>query len=158
MSGKTPDARVQPGCHIALDLLSRSGERERLSFDLVPDSQADYQAGFLGISTPLAKAILGEKAGITIPYFTEELMAVEIISIRASTRSADKDAAEQRQAAIQEAKDQIEFTNAVLFAASMNTKWGAYDADGLDYEGWKGNQSETSTEDEEKEDLAGKEH
>jgi hypothetical protein len=111
---------------------------------LVPDSKADYQAGFLGLSTPLAKTILGEKAGITIPYFTDELMAVEILAIRESTRDAIGFPAEQRQAALQEVRDRIEFTNAVLFAASTNTKWGAYDADGLDYEEWKSRQPDES--------------
>lgn len=137
MSENFSDPRVQPGFWVAINLLSRSGESEHLEFDLVPDEQADYQAGFLGASTPLAKAILGEKAGITVPYFTDELMAIEIVSIRESTRTPAPDAAIRRDAAVQNAKDQIEFTNAVLFAASVDTKWGAYDADGLDYENWK---------------------
>lgn len=135
------EPRVEPGCNVEIKFLSRAGGSERLEFDLVPDHQADYQAGFLGVSTPLAQAILGEKAGITVPYFTDELMAVEIISIRASTRIPDPDSAARRQDALQDTKDQIEFTNAVLFAASVNTKWGAYDADGLDIDDWKARQS-----------------
>jgi hypothetical protein len=107
----------------------------------VPDELADYQAGFLGASTPLAQAILGERIGVTIPYFTEELMAVEILAIRESTRKTGGEATSQREATLQDAKDQIEFTNAVLFAASVDTKWGEYDADGLDYEEWKARRS-----------------
>ncbi len=141
---------VQPGSCVAIKLLSRSGETEHLEFDIVPDEHADYQAGFLGVSTPLAKAILGEKAGITVPYFTDELMAVEILSIRESTRTPAADAVVRRDAAVKNAKDQIEFTNAVLFAASVDTKWGSYDADGLDYETWKVSQSkDDATKDEE---------
>ena len=150
MSKNISDPCVQLGTCIAIKLLARSGESERLEFDLVSDEQADYQAGFLGTSTPLAKAILGEKAGITVPYFTDELMAIEILSIRESTRTPAADAALRRDAAVQNAKDQIEFTNAVLFAASVDTKWGSYDADGLDYENWKARQpKDTASTDEE---------
>lgn len=131
------ETRVRVGCCVELELLSRSGERERLKFDLVLDEQADYQAGFLGVSAPLAQAILGEKAEITVPFFTDELMAVKILSVCESARSPDTDTAVQRDAAIKNAKDQIEFTNAILFAASMDTKWGEYDADGLDFETWR---------------------
>lgn len=135
-------ARAELGCLVELELLSRSGDRERLEFDLVPDEQADYVSGFLGASTPLAQAILGEKVGLTIPYFTDELMAVEILSIRESARTPESDTASQREAALRDAKDQIEFTNAVLFAASVDTKWGEYDADGLDYGEWKSRRSQ----------------
>jgi hypothetical protein len=141
MNKNETEPRARLGCLVEIELLSHSGERERLEFDLVPDGQADYQAGFLGASTPLAQAILGERIGVAIPYFTDELMAIEIHAIRESTRAPNKDAASQREAALQDAKDQIEFTNAVLFAASVDTKWGEYDADGLDYEEWKARRS-----------------
>jgi hypothetical protein len=146
MSEISSDPRVQPGCHVELVLISRSGESERLELDLVTDELADYQAGFLGVSTALAQSILGEKAGVTIPYFTDELMAIEILSIRESTRTPDVNTATRRDTALKNAKDQIEFTNAVLFAASVNTKWGAYDADGLDYDTWKAQQPKDSDE------------
>ena len=84
---------------------------------------------------------MGEKIGVTIPYFTEELMAVEILSIRESTRTPETNTASQREAALKDAQDQIEFTNAVLFAASVDTKWGEYDADGLDFDEWKARRS-----------------
>ena len=74
-------------------------------------------------------------------------MAVEILSVRESTRTA-ADTASKRDDAIKNAKDQIEFTNAVLFASSVNTKWGAYDADGLDYENWKAHQTKNAASDE----------
>ena len=141
MSEILDEPRAQLGCLVEIELLSRSGEREHLKFDLVSDQQADYQAGFLGVSTPLAQAILGEKIGVTIPYFTDELMAVEILSIRESRRSPDTNPASRREAALKDVQDQIEYTNAVLFAASVDTKWGEYDADGLDYEGWKARQA-----------------
>jgi len=132
---------VQIGYLVELELISRSGEREALAFDLVSDEQADYQTGFLGVSTPLVKAILGEKAGITVPYFTDELQGIHIVSVCPSKRKPSASAAAKREAAVQDAVEQIEFTNAVLFAASVDTKWGEYDADGLDYEKWKARQS-----------------
>ena len=147
MPENTNELRVQPGYCVSIKLLYRTEESEYLEFDLVPDEQSDYQTGFIGISTPFAKAILGEKAGITVPYFTDELMALEILSIRESTRTAS-DSAVQRDRVVQNAKDQIEFTNAVLFAASVNTKWGSYDADGLDYEKWKARQAKNAESDE----------
>jgi len=33
----------------------------------------------------------------------------------------------------------------VLFAASVDTKWGEYHADGLDFDEWKAQRSEEST-------------
>jgi hypothetical protein len=141
MSEISDSPRIQIGCLVELELLSRSGECEALAFDLVPDQQADYQAGFLGVSTPLAKAILGEKAGITVPYFTDELQGIHIVSVSPSKRKPPGSAATEREAAVQDAVEKIEFTNAVLFAASVDTKWGEYDADGLDYEKWKARQS-----------------
>ena len=138
--------RAEIGTQVELELLTRSGAREHLAFDLVPDPQADIQAGFLGESTPLAKAILGESAGIVIPYFTDEFQGVEILSITESTRKPPSDASAQREAKVQAAKEQIEFTNAVLFAASVDTKWGEYDADGLDFDQWKTNQTDKDEE------------
>ena len=146
MSEITSETRVRIGSCVEVELSARSGGHERLKFDLVPDEQADYQAGFLGVSAPLAQALLGEKAGVTVPFFTDELMAVEILSIRKSTRAPDNETAAQRDAALKDAKDRIEFTNAVLFAASVDTKWGNYDADGLDYETWKARRSKDEEE------------
>ena len=141
MKDTSVDLPVQCGSHVEIELLTRVGGRERLEFDLVKDDQADYATGFLGVSAPLAKAILGEKAGVTVPYFTDELLGIEILSVAASTRKPVANTTAQRESAIRDVVDQIEFTNAVLFAASTDTKWGEYDADGLDYEGWKARQA-----------------
>jgi hypothetical protein len=146
MSDNLSELRVSPGTCVEINLLSRDGGREHLMFDLVPDEKANFQSGFLGASTPLAKAIMGEKAGVTVPYFIDELMGIEIVSVQESIRVPNENAARQRDTSIQNAKDQIEFTNALLFAASVNTKWGSYDADGLDYKTWKAQQSDTAEE------------
>jgi hypothetical protein len=140
MDEPTSPPRVQVGTCVVIELIARSGEREALTFDLVPDAQADYQAGFLGVSAPLARAILGETAGVAVPYFTEDLLGVQICAVTPSTRQPAPDSAARRDAAVRDAVSQIEFTNAVLFAASVDTKWGEYDADGLDFEQWKARQ------------------
>lgn len=38
--------KVEIGTHVELELIGQSGERERLNLTLMPDEQADFQAGF----------------------------------------------------------------------------------------------------------------
>ena len=137
MSKEDNISTVQLGCHVEIELVFRTGKRENLEFDLIPDAQADYQNGFVGISAPIAKAIIGEKYGYLIPFFTEEFQAVQILSIKKSNRKPDGNIPASRKASIQETLNQIEYRDVVLFASSTDTKWGSYDADGLDYEKWK---------------------
>ena len=59
---------INIGIHVVLNLLDRTGKKDRLEFDIVADTSADFPQGFLGVSTPLAKVLMGEKAGTTIPY------------------------------------------------------------------------------------------
>jgi hypothetical protein len=128
---------VQLGCHVEIELVFRTGKRENLGFDLVPDWQADYQNGFVGMSAPIADAIIGERCGYLIPFFTEEFQAIQILSIKKSNRKPEGNIPVSRKASIQEILKQIEFRDAVLFASSTDTKWGSYDADSLDYAKWK---------------------
>lgn len=134
------DKIVQVGCQITLEIVYRSGSREQLEFDLVPNDQADYQNGFLSASTPLGKTILNEKIGVLIPYFTDDITAVQINSIQPSIRVPNIDISTHRKSTMADIKDQIEFRNAQLFASSADTKWGNYDPDGLDFETWKSKQ------------------
>lgn len=124
------------GCCVELDFIYRTGNRQRIKVELVPDDKADFERGFLGISTPLAQTLLGEGPGYLIPYFTEEFQAIQIILIEKSSLGADHQSS-ARKKVIQETLEQIEFRDAVLFASSTSTKWGSYDADGLDYSKWK---------------------
>jgi hypothetical protein len=132
---KTPT--VQPGCHVEIELVFRTGQREILEFDIMPDTLADYQKGFIGESAPLVKAIIGEKCGYLIPFFTEEFQAIQILSIKKSNREPDAKPAASRKASMGEVRSQIEFRDALLFASSSDTKWGSYDADSLDYAKWQ---------------------
>ena len=52
--------------------LAEAGPPERLAFDLVPDAEADFPRGYLGVGTPLARAILGRTAGEVLSYRAAE--------------------------------------------------------------------------------------
>jgi hypothetical protein len=118
------------GMRVEIELIYGSGETEQLSFDLVAEPQADYYAGFLGESTPLARAILGRRAGTTIPYQAGDARAIKILSISFSTRQPEADRAARREQVIKQAVEESEFKNRLAVATSMGNKWGDLDADG----------------------------
>jgi hypothetical protein len=128
--------KVDIGSLVDVELVSQTGEAERLAFTLVEDKQADFGAGFLGESTPLAKAILGRTAGEGIPYQTGDLKSVRILSVRASDRVQTENVAARRQAVIQKAIKHSDYVNAMIFAGSVNSKWGDYDIGKLDPSQW----------------------
>ena len=70
-AGDTP-LRVALGTHVEVELASEAGPPERLAFDLVPDAEADFPRGYLGVGTPLARAILGCAAGEVRSYRAAE--------------------------------------------------------------------------------------
>jgi transcription elongation GreA/GreB family factor len=102
-----------------------------LSIDIVPDSSADFNLGFLGTGTPLAKALIGEKVGTIIPYLKDDIYSIEILAVGPSTVKPDEDADQKRQANLERAKREVEHTNAILFASSFTGKWGDYDPDSV---------------------------
>jgi hypothetical protein len=129
--------KVKSGCQVEVELLSRSSESERLSFTLVEDDKADFEAGFLGLSTPLAKTILGKFAGQTLPYSAGDLKSVKIISVQASGQMQTEDVAARRQATLDQAVKHSDYVNAMIFAGAVNSKWGDYDIDKLDPAQWE---------------------
>ncbi len=122
---------VALGTHVEVELIAESGERERLAFDIAPDAAADFAAGFLGASTPLAKAIIGQPAGAIVPYRQADIVEARIASVRLSQRPADETAAEARQAATQEAVARAKTDDLVQLALTVNVKWGDYDPEPL---------------------------
>ncbi len=114
-----------------LHLLDRMGSKELMEIDIVPDELADYIHGFLGESTPLAKVLLGERAGSVIPYLKDDLLAIEILSVTPSINKPAENTKEKRQAMMDKAIREVEHTNAVVFASSFSGKWGDYDPDSL---------------------------
>ena len=122
---------IKVGCHVELNLLDRTGKKDRLSIDIVPDGSADFSHGFLGESTPMAIVLLGEREGNVIPYLKDDIFALEILSVSQSTSTPPVDAQEKRQSKMNKAIREMEHTNAVLFASSFSGKWGDYDPDSL---------------------------
>ena len=122
---------ISIGCHVDLNLLDREGKKNGLGVDIVLDESADFQQGFLGASTPLAKILLGEKAGTVIPYLKDDIYAIEILHVSPSKVSPDGKAEEKRQSNLKRTLQQVEHINAVVFASSFTGKWGDYDPDSL---------------------------
>lgn len=113
--------------HVEIEMSDAWGEAEKLAFDIVPDAQADYYGGYLGEGTPLAKAIMGCRAGNVVVYKAgEEACKVRILSIGPATGKTGGEA-EARRAAVQQAHEQIARTNEMIFASTFEGKWGEYE-------------------------------
>jgi hypothetical protein len=128
---------IAEGLYVEVELINQDASTDQLAFTLVPDAQADFAQGFLGVSTPLAKAILGYTVGSTVPYRAEDIRAVKILAARPSQQKPTEDVAARREAVEREAINTAEYINAMIFASAVDTKWGDYDADGLNPENWK---------------------
>jgi hypothetical protein len=128
---ETPITPITVGCHVMLHLVDRTGKKERLEIDIVSDEAADFANGFLGASTPLAKVLLGERAGNIIPYLKDDILAIEILSVAISKTKPPENAQEKRQSMMDKAIREVEHTNAIIFASSFSGKWGDYDPDSL---------------------------
>lgn len=139
-SGITPIVEI--GKHIEIELVSKDGSVEEMAFDLVADTSADFAHGFLGESTPLAKAILGQSAGSTIPYNHGDLQEVRVHSVTAAEGKPDEDMNARRKAKIQEAIEKSDRTSAMIFASSFSGKWGDYDPAGIEHWEEKGDQDD----------------
>ena len=125
--------RAAVGTHVLLELITEDSQTEQHEFDLVADRSADFARGFLGESTPLAQAILGQPAGCTLLYQNADIRAVRILAVTPS-QAVPEDAEARRQETLRKAVRQSESTNAIIFASSFSGKWGDYDPTGLDTE------------------------
>lgn len=127
-----PPGLVALGTHVEVELISETGETEQLTFDIVPDRAADFAAGFLGASTPLAQAIMGRPIGARLPYHRADSAEVRILSVTRSQRDPDESAAEARQAVTQDAVVRAKTDDLVQLALTVNSKWGGYDPEPLE--------------------------
>lgn len=140
MSGREPrqydpaPGLVALGTRVELELVDRHGAVEALAVDIVPDAAADLDAGFLGISTPLARAIVGRPAGSRAPYHMGDLVEVRIVSVMRSARVADVGAAAAREAATREAVDRAATEETIQLALTFSSKWGDYDPTPLEHD------------------------
>lgn len=121
-------SKVWTGRHVELEASYFDGQIEHLSLDIVADTYADFDNGFLGESTPLGKAIIGCAAGDVVAYSGGK---VKILSVSLTSAPPPMDAAKRREEVIKKAVNDSNRTNAIMFASSFNGKWGDYDPDSL---------------------------
>ena len=126
------ELRAAVGTHVEVALLTETGASEQMAFDVVPDSKADFGAGFLGAGTPLAKAILGHPAGSHLPYEAADIVQVHILGVTPSTSAPPDDVAANRQAAIDEAVSKSNLADTLQLALTVDVKWGDYDPEGIE--------------------------
>ena len=130
-----PQSVAQIGTHVVIELADNAGGSERLEFDIVPDELADLAKGFLGVGTPLARAICDQLAGSTIPYRQADIVSVHIVSVAPACTTPNADVAQEREAAVRKAVEEAQRTDAIVFASSFSGKWGDYDPQGMEH--WK---------------------
>lgn len=123
--------RVALGSRVVVELIDGRGEAERLSLAVVPDDNADFQAGYLGAGTRLAAAMMGQQAGQTVPYRHGDLIEIRILDIEPFALSEAPDAASARRAVIQKAIDKSDLQDTLRLALAVSSKWGDYDPDGI---------------------------
>ena len=118
---------VAIGTHVEVELIDESGAGELLAVDIVPDNQADFSSGFLGVGTLLAQAILGQLPGSVVSYRVGDMLQVRILKVAANTNVPPADMEAKRQAVIQKAIAQSELVSDMAFALAVGSKWGDYD-------------------------------
>jgi hypothetical protein len=114
---------------VTVEMVDASGGTEQAEYTLVQANQADYKAGLLGENTPLGRALLGHRTGERIPYCVGDLRQVRILAVAASAGGIANDAAEKRRSAVQQAANESEIINQLIFATARGSKWGDYDVD-----------------------------
>jgi len=117
---------VALGCHVEVELIGESGGSEYLSLDIVPDSEADFSSGLLGVGTPLAQATAGQRAGSLVPYRVGDILEVKILTVAPGARTPTGEAAADRQAVIQKAISRSDLDDALRLALTVDVKWGDY--------------------------------
>jgi hypothetical protein len=127
-----PPGLVALGTEVEVELISRDGAAERLAFDIVPEQAADFDVGFLSITTPLARAIVGRPAGVEVPYRMGDVAKVRVLSVRRSQRRAEQDAAAERDAATRDAVQRAKTDETIQLALTFSSKWGDYDPEPLE--------------------------
>lgn len=127
-----PPGLVALGSRVEVELISRDGERERLAFDIVPEQAADFDAGFLAVTAPLARAIVGRPSGAEVAYRMGDIVRVRVLSVERSQRRAEEDAAAAREATTREAVERAKADETIQLALTFSSKWGDYDPSHLD--------------------------
>ncbi len=119
------------GAHVEVELVDKKGTRERLAFDIVADREADFAAGRLSESAPLAMSLAGKRAGDSVPYKLGDLVEARVLSVGESRRAGSEDAAAEREEKLRRARSQAELGNVISFALTFDSKWGDYDPESI---------------------------
>lgn len=127
-----PPGIVALGAQVEIELVAHDGESERLIFDIVPEEAADFDAGFLAVTTPLARAIVGRAAGADVPYRMGDVVRVRILAVSRSQRRAEASAAAERDAATRDAVQRAKTEETIQLALTFSSKWGDYDPEPLE--------------------------
>jgi hypothetical protein len=122
---------ITVGCKVEIDLIDREGHKERLSIVIVPHESADFEHGYLGVDTPLGKALLGERTGHVIPYLKDDILAIEVLQVTKAAQLPSQETAKRRADEMKRTLKEVQNTNAMLFASSFSGKWGDYDPDSI---------------------------
>lgn len=112
---------------VTVELVDSTGAAERAEYTLVTRKQADLRSGLLDEAAPLGRALLGRRAGETVPYPVGDLCEVRILSVESGEADVSPEAARKRRADVQKAAAQSEITNQMIFATASGSKWGDYD-------------------------------
>ena len=120
---------ITRGSKVLIELVDQSGGVEQMGFTLVESKQADLKSGLLDENTPLGRALIGHRAGETIPYTAGDLKEVRILLVGHGEADAAMDAAEKRRETVRKAETQSELINQLNFATASGSKWGDYDVD-----------------------------
>jgi Transcription elongation factor, GreA/GreB, C-term len=119
--------KIELGTRADIELIAKDRSREKLQLVIVADQAANFDQGFLGISTPLAQTIIGHGAGETLDYPRGDILQVNILSVQAAGEAVSAETAEQRDQRLRRARDKAELANMVSFALTFDSKWGDYD-------------------------------
>ena len=124
------DRYIEIGDEVEFELILRNGRKEKRIFTIVDNEFSDIEKGFLSNHSPIAILLVGEKVGSVIPYFKDETKGIEILSIRKPDHLPTR-IPHQHRISIRQILKQIELRDAILFASSVDTKWGSYDPDSI---------------------------
>lgn len=122
---------IGTGSQVEIILRDKQGKEERLNVILVPAEAADFANGYLGVNTPLAQALIGERAGMVIPYLKDDINSIEVVGVRKSDIQPPANAADKREAALKKVARDVQNTSAMVFASSFSGKWGDYDPESI---------------------------
>ena len=124
-------SRVSVGMHVVISIETKTGTREQLEFDLVPDKQSDFSSGLMSERAPLAQALLGHASGETVQYVppASSEQTVTILKVEPSRRALPT---ADREDSLGELKDKIARRESRQIALTTELHYGSIDPDGIE--------------------------